>query len=154
MHAHSHNRRPAPEFYHYDVEAWRRAGFSSLEDFLVGLVEGYFLPMDPNDLLCMLWKWQHGDITAHTGGDLKNALSHIKAKVFVMPFQEDMFFPAYHCEREQKLIPKSEFRPIPSLWGHFTMFGILEEDKKAIDAILKELLAVPVDGEAATAAHH
>lgn len=38
----------------------------------------------------------------------------------------------------------------PSLWDHFTMFGFFEEDKKAIDDVLKELLAVPV--EAATAA--
>ncbi len=69
--------------------------------------------------------------------------SLIKAKTFVMPFAQDMFFPVYHCEREQKLIPNSEFRPIPSLWGHFAMFGIFEEDKKAIDDVLKELLAVP-----------
>jgi homoserine O-acetyltransferase len=131
-----------PEFYR--VEAWRRAGYSSLEDFLVGLIEGYFLPMDPNDLLCMLWKWQHGDVSKHTNGDLERALSRIKAKVFVIPFEQDMFFPVYHCEREQKMIPNSEFRPIPSLWGHFTMFGIFEEDKKAIDDVLKELLAVPV----------
>ena len=39
----------------------------------------------------------------------------------------------------------SELRPIPSLWGHFTMFAIFEEDKKAIDDLLKELLAVPVE---------
>ena len=132
-----------PEFYYQ--EAWRRAGFSSLEDFVVGLIEGYFLPMDPNDLLCQLWKWHHADVSSHTNGDLKQALARIKAKTFVMPFQEDMFFPVSDCEREQKLIPNSEFRPIPSPWGHFAMFGIFEEDKKAIDDRLKELLAVPVD---------
>lgn len=133
-----------PEFFHYDVEAWRRMGFSSLEDFLVGLVEGYFLPMDPNDLLCQLWKWQNADVSRNTGGDLKAALERIKAKTFVICFSQDMFFPSYHCEREQKMIANSEFRPIPSLWGHFTMFGFFEEDKKAIDDVIKELLAVPV----------
>ncbi|GAC1378326.1 MAG: alpha/beta fold hydrolase [Ktedonobacteraceae bacterium] len=142
-----------PEFFHQDVEAWRRAGFSSMEDFLVGLVEGYFLPMDPNDLLAMMWKWQHADVSKHTNGDLKAALARITAKTFVMPFQEDMFFPVYHCEREQKLIPNSEFKPIPSLWGHFTMFGVFEEDKKAIDDTLKELLATPVAAEAAVSSH-
>ncbi|MFL5665627.1 MAG: hypothetical protein ACJ8BW_30440 [Ktedonobacteraceae bacterium] len=99
----------------YKEEAWRRAGYSSLEDFMVGFWEGYFLPMDPNDLLCMAWKWQHGDVSKNTGGDLKAALGRIKTKVFVMPFEEDLFFPVRDCEAEQKMIPKSELRPIPSL---------------------------------------
>src|SRR5258707_8136183 len=128
----------------YKEEAWRRAGYSSLEDFMVGFWEGYFLPMDPNDLLCMAWKWQHGDVSKNTGGDLEAALGRIKAKVFVMPFEEDMFFPVRDCEAEQKMIPNSELRPIPSLWGHFAMFGIFPEEKKAIEDLLKELLAVPV----------
>jgi homoserine O-acetyltransferase/O-succinyltransferase len=127
----------------YKEEAWRRAGYSSLDDFLVGFWENYFLPMDPNDLLCMAWKWQHGDVSKHTNGDLKAALQRIKAKVYVMPFEEDMFFPVRDCEAEQKMIPNSELKPIPSLWGHFTMFGIFPEDKKAIDDLLKSLLATP-----------
>ena len=43
------------------------------------------------------------------------------------------------------LIPNSEFRMVSSLWAHFAMFAIFEEDKKAIDAVLRELLAVPVE---------
>jgi hypothetical protein len=34
---------------------------------------------------------------------------------------------------------------VSSLWTHFAMFAIFEEDKKAIDAVLRELLAVPVE---------
>jgi homoserine O-acetyltransferase len=132
-----------PEFY--KLEAWRKAGYTSLEDFRRRFWEAYFLPMDPNNLLCMAWKWRHGDVTKHTNGDLAAALARIKAKTFVIPFEGDMFFPPADCQAEQLLIPNSEFRMVSSLWAHFAMFAIFEEDKKAIDAVLRELLAVPVE---------
>jgi hypothetical protein len=40
-------------------------GFSSLDDFLRIFLDASFLPMDPNDLLCMVWKWQHADVSRH-----------------------------------------------------------------------------------------
>jgi hypothetical protein len=40
-----------PDFYM--LEAWRKAGYNSLEDFRRRFWEAYFLPMDPNNLLCM-----------------------------------------------------------------------------------------------------
>jgi homoserine O-acetyltransferase len=67
-------------------------GFSSMNDFIVTFMNGYFSVMDPNDLLCMAWKWQRGDVSRHTGGDLRAALG--RAKTFVMPMSSDMFFPA------------------------------------------------------------
>jgi len=127
----------------YKRELWRGIGFSSLEDFVTGFIEGYFLPMDPNDLLCMAWKWQHGDVSAHGGGDLRKALSRIKAKVFVMPINEDMFFPVRDCAFEQELIANSELRVINSFWGHFGLFGVEPEFGQQVDRHLNELLAIP-----------
>lgn len=135
------------EFYH--EEAWKSVGFSSLEDFLVGFWENWFLPMDPNNLLHMLSKWQRGDVASHAGGDLRKALGRIKAKTCVIAFEEDMFVPVRDCRREQGMIPGSELKVIPSLWGHFSMVGILPEDKKAIDDCLKGLLAKPAGSGAA-----
>ena len=60
--------------------------------------------MDPNDLLTMMWKWHHGDVARHTGGDLAAALGRITAKTFVMPIDEDMFFPPRDCRAEQEMI--------------------------------------------------
>lgn len=41
------------------MQEWRKLGFTSLEDFLVGFWEALFLaPKDPNDLLAMIWTWQ------------------------------------------------------------------------------------------------
>ncbi len=108
----------------FKQKSWRAFGFSSTEDFVAGFMEGYFLPMDPNNLLCMAWKWQRGDVSRNTGGDLKAALGRIKAKVFVMPIDEDMFFPPRDCEPEQKMIPNSEFRLIKSIGGHLALFGV------------------------------
>ena len=74
-------------------EVWRALEFESKEAFLEGFLEPYFPAMDPNDLLCMAWKWQRGDVARHTGGDLAAALGRITAKTFVIPIDEDMFFP-------------------------------------------------------------
>lgn len=132
----------SPEFY--KQEAWRRAGFNSVESFMTGFWESWFAPMDPNNLLTMAWKWQHGDVSRNTDGDFAKALGRIKAKTFVMPFEEDMFFPVRDCADEEQLIPNSELRPIPSLWGHFAMFGLFDEDLQAIDGHLCELLDAQV----------
>jgi homoserine O-acetyltransferase len=128
----------------YKREAWRGAGFRSLDDFNRRFWEAWFLPMDPNNLLCMAWKWRHGDVSLHTGGDLSEALGRIKAKTFVMPFSGDMFFPVQDHVDEQALIPNSELRVIESPWGHFTMFCMTEEDTQAIDNNLRDLLATSV----------
>jgi len=132
------------QFYHYEERAWERAGFMSVEDLMANFWEDWFLRMDPNDLLAMAKKWQNGDVSRNTDGDLEAALGRIEAKTFVMPFEEDMFFPVSDCAHEESMIPDSELRPIPSLWGHFAMFGIFEEDKQAIDDNIRELLETPV----------
>lgn len=124
-------------------EKSRRVGFSSMEDFLVGFWENWFVPMDPNNLLAMAAKWKRGDVSLQTGGDLAKALGRIQAKVFVMPFKEDMFIRLEDCRAEQKLIPGSELRPIPTPWGHFGMMGLFARDFHFIDKSLKELLDTP-----------
>jgi homoserine O-acetyltransferase len=122
----------------------RALGFDSMQAFVDNFMTGYFAPMDPNDLLAMAWKWQRGDVSRHTGGDLAAALGRIKAKTFVMPISHDMFFPPADCLAEQKLIQGSEFRPIASIDGHLALFGTDPEFLAQIDTHLTELLAVPV----------
>jgi len=71
----------------------------------VQFMEAYFGVMDPNDLLTMAWKWQRGDVSRHTGGDLAAALGRITAKTLVLPISHDMFFSPEDCAAEQALIP-------------------------------------------------
>jgi homoserine O-acetyltransferase len=91
----------------------------------------------------MAWKWQRGDVSRLAGGNLEEALGRIKAKTFVMPIDEDMFFKPADCEREQKLIKGSQLRPIRSIDGHLALFGADPAAIAQLDAHLKELLALP-----------
>lgn len=127
-----------PDFY--NREAWRSAGYATLEDFLKRFWEAYFAPMDPNNLIWMGWKWRHGDVSRHTGGDLSAALGRIKARTLVVAFSNDMFFPPADIEAEQKLIPNSEFRVVNSLWAHFAMFCLGADDQTQIDSCIRDLL--------------
>ena len=124
----------------FKAESWRGLGFSSLEDFLTGFMEAFFLPMDPNNLLTQLWKWQHGDVARHTGGDLAAALGRIKAKVTVMPIETDQLFPPFMCEEESRLIPNARYRAIKSQAGHLALFAVEPGYMPQIDAHLNELL--------------
>ena len=123
-------------------EQWRTLGFVSADDFQIGFVDAYFQPMDPNDLLCMAWKWQRGDVSRFTGVVLGAALDRIQAKTFVMPIDEDMFFPVRDCAAEQKLVPNSELRVIESVAGRLCLFGLEESYMPQIDRHLGELLEV------------
>ena len=119
-------------------------GFSSLDDFIINFMNGYFSVMDPNALLCMAWKWQRGDVSRHTGGDLRAALGRIKAKTFVMPMSSDMFFPPADCQAEWRLIPDAEFRPIQTIDGHLALFGADPNALSQLDKNLNELLAAKI----------
>ena len=124
-------------------EMWRALDFESRDAFLTGFLEPYFLAMDPNDLLAMAWKWQRGDVARHTGGDLAAALGRITAKTFVMPIDEDMFFPPRDCRAEQELIPGSELRVIEDPLGHLALFAVAPTYMPQVDRHLRELLATP-----------
>ncbi len=127
----------------YQARAWRTVGMESLEQFLTDFLEATFLPMDPNALLCMGWKWQRGDVSRHTNGDLDAALARITARTFVMPIDEDMFFPPRDCAREQAAIRGSELRVLNSIWGHLALFGTEQSFLRQVDENLEELLATP-----------
>ena len=124
-----------------DLEA---LGYASLEDFLIGFWEGFFLPKDANNLLTMAWTWQHGDISDNElyNCDYKAALGAIKAKAYVMPGQTDLYFPPEDSQNEVANMPNADYVPVPSIWGHFAGGpGTNPEDVTFIDDKLKELLA-------------
>ena len=125
-------------------EVWRALEFESKEAFLAGFLEPYFTVMDPNTLLTCAWKWQRGDVARNTDGDLAAALGRITAKVYVMPIDEDMFFPPRDCEPEQQLTPGSELRVVNDVLGHLGLFAVAPTYMPQIDQHLGELLALDV----------
>jgi homoserine O-acetyltransferase len=131
----------SPAFFR--EEAWREAGFASLADFKRGFLEAYFLPMDPNNLLCQARKWRTADVSHHADGDLGAALGRITARTIVTAVDTDMFFPVEDCQQDAGLIPGAELRVINSVWGHLAGFCVFDADRQAIDDVLRDILASP-----------
>jgi len=128
----------------YMQRGYRQLGFTSLEDFLIGFWEGFFLDgRDANNLLTMIWTWQHGDIGSTPGfeGSLEAALSAIEARAILMPAEKDLYFPPEDNAYEAEHMPNAELRIIPGVWGHFAGGGVNPADTQFIDEALKELLA-------------
>lgn len=132
-----------PEMYR--TKAYKTIGFETADDFAKNFTISTFEKMDPNTLLTCGWKWQRGDVSRNTNGDLKAALGRIKAKLYSMPIESDMFFVLKDCKEEQEMIPNSEWRPIKTVWGHMALFGMDPNYMKQIDKNLNELLASAVD---------
>jgi homoserine O-acetyltransferase len=131
----------SPEFL--KAEGWRDPGYSSIDDFLLNFLDASFLPMDPNNLLCMTRKWQQADVSRHAGGNLAAALGRIEARMMVLPISSDMFFTAADCAAEQELIRGSELRVLQTRWGHIGLFGLDPHYRQQVDAALGQLLAQP-----------
>jgi homoserine O-acetyltransferase len=128
----------------YRETLYTELGYTSLEDFLVGFWEGFFLDeRDANNLLTMLHTWQRGDIGATPGfdGSLEKALASIKAKAIVMPAEKDLYFPPEDNAYEVEQMPDAELRVIPGVWGHFAGGGANPVDTAFIDQGLRDLLA-------------
>jgi homoserine O-acetyltransferase len=131
----------------YWDEVWREMGYTSLEDFLIGFWEGFFLDgRDANNLLCMLDTWQQGNVGASPDfeGDLGKALGSISARTIVMPAEKDLYFPPEDEQWAAQFIPNAELRVIPGVWGHFAGGGENPVDTAFIDGAVRELLATEV----------
>jgi homoserine O-acetyltransferase len=122
-------------------EEYRKRGLASVEDTL-RFMEGNFRRRDANDLLAMLWTWQHADISANPKyhGDFAAALGAIRTRAIVMPSTTDLYFRVRDNELEVAQMPNAELRPIPSIWGHVAAFGGNPPDDEFIDVALRELL--------------
>jgi homoserine O-acetyltransferase len=115
----------SPAFYRQEV--YKTFGFPTLEEFLVGASDAFWLQQDANNLLAQLWTWQKADISDNElyGRDLGKALGAIKAKALVMPSETDRFFAVEDNELEMPHLMHGELRPIPSIFGHLagSQFG-------------------------------
>jgi len=129
------------EFYRRHM--YREMGFATVEDFLINWWEGLFRQRDANNLLALIWTWQHADIAANDiyKGDFERALGAIEARAIVMPCRTDLYFPPEDSAYEVRHMKQAELRIIDSVWGHYAGGGRDRESLRAIDAALKELLA-------------
>jgi len=130
----------------YKEELWREHGFASLEDFLVGFWEKFFLLRDANNMLAMLSTWQNADISANHlyNGDHKKALGAIKARITVLSPARDLYFPiednAWEVKQMTNALGGAKHVEIPGHYGHFAGGGLCDADTACIDAELRKLL--------------
>jgi homoserine O-acetyltransferase len=121
-------------------EAWREAGFTSVDDLVRRLFEEDLGPLHAADLLAQLAKWRRADVARHTDGDLAAALSTITARTAVAAFSHDGWFPAEDCRAEQAMIADSSFQLIDSVWGHYA-WGMTAAETAQIEQVISQLLA-------------
>jgi homoserine O-acetyltransferase len=120
---------------------YREMGLADVEA-VVGYVHDYFARRDANDLLGMLWTWQHADISRNErfNGDFTAALASIAARAIVMPGSTDLYFTVDDNRIEVSHMQRAELRPIESPFGHVAGGGSVPEGKRMIDAAINELL--------------
>ena len=127
----------------YREKKYEALGYESLERFLVEYWEALFPTMDANNIMAQIATWQAADISANAlyAGNFEDALAAIKAQTILLPGQTDAYFPPEDSEYEAAHMPNAEFRPIPSIWGHWAGSGKNPEDAAFIEQALKDLLA-------------
>ena len=72
---------------------------------------------------------------------MAEALRRITARAFVVAFMGDTTFPPEDCERDAERIPKGHYRQIESDFGHLATFAFSEQDRRALDDVLREVLS-------------
>jgi homoserine O-acetyltransferase len=130
---------PPPGFYREGHDVPSTLGFASVDDYVSRVWETYWLSQDPNDLLVQIRKAIAADPSR--GGDMDATLRGITARTSVIAFTGDPMFPPADSRHDAERIPNASFREIPSAFGHLATFGFADDDRKAVDAALAELLA-------------
>lgn len=105
-------------------KCWEQAGYKDLEAYLEANWSGGM--GDANDLLALLWTWQHGDITVYhkeDQGDLAKTLGRIKACCLIMPSRTDQYFPPEDNVEEVKHLKNGRLAVIETVWGHIAGGG-------------------------------
>jgi homoserine O-acetyltransferase len=125
----------------YRTEAYRAFGARDYLEHVASFWEPFFLRCDANNLLSQLWTWLNSDISNNSlyNCDFERALGAIKARMIVMPVDNDRYFPPADSQYEAEHIPGAKCHVISSIWGH--MAPMNPRDIPAIDAVLHELLS-------------
>jgi homoserine O-acetyltransferase/O-succinyltransferase len=130
---------PPRTFYYDGDDVWRTLGFGSVQEFVTGFWEGFWLPQDPRDVLVQARKAR----TSHPGpadATLDELLGTITARTTIAAFTGDNLFPPAESQRFADAIPGAAFTEIPSIFGHLATFGLSEQDVKAIDGVIRDAL--------------
>jgi homoserine O-acetyltransferase len=129
---------PPRSFYYGSNEGWRGLGFGSVDEFVAGFWEGFWVPQDPNDTLVQARKAR----TAYPGPadeELRDILGRIKPRATVAAFTGDQLFPPAESKQLADWLGV-DFHEIDTPFGHLATFALSEADVKAIDGVIRTAL--------------
>lgn len=115
-------------------------GFASVDDFVRGFFEGFMIGQDPNNLICQARKARSADPAE--GGDRRTALGRITAKTLIVAFTGDVMFGPAESERDAGAIAGAKYREVTTTSGHLTTFALFPDDRDAVDAAIRDALAL------------
>jgi homoserine O-acetyltransferase len=136
----------------YSQEWWRRelwktsaAAGTTFDQYVNNLRTNFLSGADANDVILQARTWQRHDVgnTPGFGGDVERALRSIKVPLLYMPSETDLYFPLTDARYEQQFIPKVQFTPIPSLWGHPAGAGASPADRDFLNTTIARFLSTP-----------
>jgi len=130
---------PPRTFYVDGDDVYKNLGFGSVQEFVAGFWEGFWLPQNPQDVLVQARKAR----TSHPGPadrSIPELLGTITAPTTVAAFTGDNLFPPVESQKFADAIPGATFTEIPSIFGHLATFGLSEQDVKAIDGVIRDAL--------------
>jgi homoserine O-acetyltransferase len=117
----------------YRLELYKQLGHETVDDFLTGFWEAWWMSLDANNALSQIHTWQD----AHLSG----ALGDIRAKAFLCPGEKDLYFPPDDMARDAEQMPNAELRLLPGPWGHQSDAGLDPGCMDQMRRLARELLA-------------
>ena len=130
----------------YRNHRYKEMGFETAEDLLI-FWEDDHLTWDANDLLAMLKTWLSADISQQDPyrGNLKQALNAIKATVWLVPCEQDLYFRYEDNLKELEALANAEYHGFESDFGHCAPGpGRFPDETKRVDALTQRLLDTDV----------
>ena len=130
----------------YRNQRFKEMGFATAEDLLMDWEEDH-LTWDANDLLAMLDTWITADISrqAHYDGDLVKALGAIKAKTWLVPCEQDLYFRYEDNLAELEHLQDGEYHGFESDFGHVAPGpGRFSEETAIVENIIHKMLNADV----------
>ena len=123
---------------------YKKLGFKNAEELLEDWAKDHAKNWDANNLLSKLKTWQLNDISNNPiyKRNYIKALKSIKAKVILMPCNQDLYFRTVDNIFEKKYISKASLRPVDSPYGHCAANPCNDNNfEKKLDQNIRELLA-------------
>ncbi len=133
------------EWWHRELWKTQAPPGTTLDKFLDRFRHNFIPGGDANDIILQARTWEQHDVGKTPGfdGDVERALRSIRVPFLYMPSETDMYFPITDARYEQQFIPRVQFTPIPSLWGHPAGAGADSTDRAFLNTTIAKFLGQP-----------